>query len=99
MVSRRDKQMPNQSRAIGFDVDPASLLSLREAFPEWEIEAVEGATAASLAQDWNLGSADLLIVGARDEEAATLGLCRGLRKQAGRAITPLLVLVRPSQPA
>ncbi len=38
-------------------------------------------------------------VGARDDEAATLGLCRGLRQQAGRAVTPLLVLVRPAQRA
>jgi DNA-binding response OmpR family regulator len=74
-------------------------LSLRVAFPEWEIEAVEGATAPSLTQDWNLRAADLLVVGARDDEAATLGLCRGLRKQAGRAVTPLLVLVRPAQRA
>jgi DNA-binding response OmpR family regulator len=91
--------MPNQPRAVAFDVDPASLLSLRQAFPKWEIEAVEGATAPSLTQDWNLGAADLLIIGARDDEAATFDLCRGLRKQAGRAVTPLLVLVRPAQRA
>ena len=91
--------MRNQPRAVAFDVDAASLRSLREAFPEWEIEAVEGATAPSLTQDWNLGAADLLIVGARNDEAATLDLCRGLRKQAGRAVTPLLVLVPPAQPA
>jgi DNA-binding response OmpR family regulator len=91
--------MRNQPRAIAFDVDPASLLSLREAFPEWEIEVVEQATAASLTQDWNVGAADLLIVGTRDDEAATVDLCRGLRKQAGRAVTPLLVLVPPAQPA
>src|SRR5438132_11093634 len=89
--------MPNQHRAVAFDVDPASLLSLRQAFPNWEIEAVEGATASSLTQDWNLGAADLLILGARDDEAATLDLCRGLRKQAARAVTPLLVLLRPAQ--
>ncbi len=91
--------MRSQPRAVAFDVDPASLLCLREAFPEWEIEAVEQATAASLTQDWNLGAADLLIVGARNDEAATVDLCRGLRKQAGRAVTPLLVLVPPAQPA
>jgi DNA-binding response OmpR family regulator len=94
----REKSMRNQPRAVAFDVDPASLLSLRKAFPDWEIEAVEGATA-SLTQDWNLGAADLLIVGARDDEAATLDLCRGLRKQEGRSVTPLLVLVPPAQPA
>jgi len=91
--------MRNQPRAVAFDVDAASLRSLREAFPKWEIEAVEGATAPSLTQDWNLGAADLLIVGAGEDEAATLSLCRGLRKQAGRAVTPLLVLVRAAQPA
>ena len=90
---------PNQPRAVAFDVDPASLLSLREAFPEWEIEAVEGATVASLTQDWNLGATDLLIVGARADKEETLDLCRGLRQQAGRAVTPLLVLVPPAQPA
>jgi DNA-binding response OmpR family regulator len=91
--------MPNRSKAIAFDVDRASLLSLRQAFPGWEIEAVEGGTAASLTQDWNLGAADLLIVGARGDVAEILDLCRGLRKQAGRAVTPLLVLVPPAQPA
>ena len=99
MVSRRDKQMPNQSKAIAFNVDPASLLSLQEAFPEWEIEAVQGATAASPTQDWSLGTADLLVVGTRDDVTETLGLCRCLRSQAGRAVTPLLVLVPPAKPA
>jgi DNA-binding response OmpR family regulator len=99
MVSMPEKQMPNHSKAIAFDVDPASLLSLREAFPGWEIEAVQGASAASLTQEWDLGTADLLVVGARDDGAETLGLCRGLRSQAGRSLTPLLVLVPPAQPA
>jgi CheY-like chemotaxis protein len=97
--SLREKRMMNQSKAIAFDVDPASLLSLREALPEWEIEAVRGATAALLTQDSDPGAADLLIVGARDDVTETLGLCRGLRSQAGRAVTPLLVLVPPAQPA
>ncbi len=91
--------MPNHSKAITFDVDPASLFSLREAFPGWEIETVQGASGASLSQDWNLGTADLLVIGARDDVTETLGLCRALRGQAGRAVTPLLVLVPPSQPA
>ena len=91
--------MPNQFRAIAFDVDPASLLSLRQAFPAWEIEAVQGATVASLTQSWNLGATDLLVVGARDDVTETLGLCRGLRSQTGRTATPLLVLVPPGRPA
>lgn len=91
--------MPNPSRAFAFDVDQASLLSLREAFPEWEIEVVEGATAFSLPQGRNLAAADLLIIGAREDQAETVALCRGLRQQAGRAVTPLIVLVSPAQAA
>jgi DNA-binding response OmpR family regulator len=37
-----------------------------------------------------------LVVAARARVAETLGLCRGLRSQAGRAQTPLLVLVPPA---
>jgi DNA-binding NarL/FixJ family response regulator len=39
------------------------------------------------------------VVGAGGPAAQTLGLCRGLRSQAGRAHTPLLVLVAPEQEA
>jgi DNA-binding NarL/FixJ family response regulator len=59
-------------------LDAASLISLREALPEWEIEVVNGATAASLTPDWDPGAADLLVVQARAEVAETLGLCRFL---------------------
>jgi DNA-binding response OmpR family regulator len=90
--------MPNQPRAIAFDVDPASLLSLRRAFPGWEVDAVQGA-AASRTEDWSPGAADLLVVGARADVTETLALCRGLRSQAGREETPLLVLVSSGQPA
>jgi len=88
---------PNQPTAIAFDVDPASLASLRQAFPEWEIETVNGATSDSLRQDWSPKAADLLVVGTRDKVGETLGLCRGLRSQLGRALTPLLVLVPPAR--
>jgi DNA-binding response OmpR family regulator len=84
-------------KAIAFDVDADSLASLREAFPEWEIEAVGGATLNSLERDWNPGAAHLLVVGARDQAGKALRLCRALRSQAGRALTPLLVLLRPEQ--
>jgi DNA-binding NarL/FixJ family response regulator len=89
--------MPDQLRAVAFDLDAASLISLREAFPEWEIELVNGATTGSLTQDWDPGLADLLVVGAGDHMEQTLGLCRGFRSQAGRAFTPLLVLVPPAE--
>jgi hypothetical protein len=65
-------------RTVAFDLDAASLTSLREALPEWEIEVANGATAASLVQDWDPGAADLLVVNAREEVAETLGLCRFL---------------------
>jgi DNA-binding response OmpR family regulator len=91
--------MPDRSKAIAFDVDPDSLVSLQQAFPEWEIEAITGATVGSLTHDWNPGAADLLVVGAGAQVAETLGLCRSLRSQAGRALTPLLVLVPPGQEA
>lgn len=91
--------MPNQPRAIAFDVDGASLASLRKGLPEWEIKAVQGATAASLTRDWNPAAVDLVVLGARDDVTEILGLCRGLRSQAGRARTPVLVLVPPAQPA
>src|SRR6266511_3620158 len=70
--------MPDRSRAIAFDLDAASLSSLREALPAWKIEVVDGATAGSLTCGWNPGAADLLVVKAREEVAETLGLCRFL---------------------
>lgn len=70
--------MPSQSKAIAFDVDPASLASLGEALPGWQVEVVNGATAASLARAWNPGAVDLLVVGLRDNGTDTLGLCRFL---------------------
>jgi hypothetical protein len=65
-------------RAVAFDLDAASLLSLREALPGWEIEVVNGATAASLPRDWNPGEVNLLVVGVRANVTETLGLCRFL---------------------
>jgi DNA-binding NarL/FixJ family response regulator len=64
--------------AVAFDVDNASLASLREALPDWEIEVVNGATSASLALGWNPGAADLLVLQAGEEVVETLGLCRFL---------------------
>jgi hypothetical protein len=62
--------MIHPPKAIAFDVDPDSLVSLRRAFPEWVVESVKGATTASLTRDWDPGAAGLLVVGARDEPAA-----------------------------
>lgn len=70
--------MRNQSKAIAFDVDQASLISLRKALPDFVIETVNGATAASLTRDWNPGTVDLVVVKARKEVAETVNLCRFL---------------------
>lgn len=91
--------MLDQPRAIAFDLDVASLTSLREALPEWEIEVVNGATAISLCPDEYPETTDLLVVKAHEEVAETLELCRGLRRQEGGTLTPLLVLVQPAQEA
>jgi len=72
------KQMLNLSKAFAFDLDQASLISLRKALPDSTIEVVNGATAASLTHDWNPGTVDLVVVKARKEVAETLELCRFL---------------------
>jgi hypothetical protein len=74
----QEMPMPNQSKIVAFDVDQASLISLRSALPDTLIEVVNGATAASLTRDWNPGTVDLLVVEACEELAETLELCRFL---------------------
>lgn len=68
----------NAGRAVAFDLDSASLASLHEALPGWEIDTINGANSDSLTGDWDPGAADLLIVNASESAAATLGLCRFL---------------------
>jgi hypothetical protein len=70
--------MAHRLRAVAFDLDAASLISLREALPGWEIDTINGVTPASLAHNWDPGAADLLIASARDNTTETLGLCRFL---------------------
>jgi DNA-binding NarL/FixJ family response regulator len=70
--------MSNHLKVVAFDLDAASLTSLREALPDCVIEVVNGATAASLTRDWNPGTVDLVVVRARQEGAETLELCRFL---------------------
>ena len=89
--------MPNRPKAIAFDLNPESLLSLRQAFPDWGIDVMDGATSASLLSDQNPAAVDLLVLGALDQVMETLELCRTLRSQAGLAQTALLVLVQPAQ--
>lgn len=89
--------MPPQLKAIALDVDTDTIKSLRQAFPEWEIELTNEATLGVLPREWNPGRAELLIVGSCDEPSETVGLCRLLRGQLGRVHTPLLVIVRPGE--
>jgi hypothetical protein len=77
-IAFRDGASSQPARAVAFDVEAASLASLREARPGWEIDTVNGATPASLASSWNPGAADLLVVSARANATASLGLCRFL---------------------
>jgi CheY-like chemotaxis protein len=70
--------MPNPLKACAFDLDQASLASLREALPKWEIEVVRGASAASLHAAWKPQAADLLVVQTRADVAETIELCRFL---------------------
>jgi hypothetical protein len=82
-ITIRDSVASTPGRAVAFDLDAASLISLREALPGWEVEVVNGATAASLSRDWNPGAANLLVVKAQEEAAETLGLCRFLASCSG----------------
>jgi DNA-binding response OmpR family regulator len=91
--------MPHRLRAVAYDLDAASLVSLRKALPDWEIDLASKSTSASLTLDWNPETADLVVIATGNRVAETLGLCRGLRSQVGRAHTPLLVLVAPAQDA
>jgi hypothetical protein len=75
-ASGHPMQRPRRSRAVAFNVDSASLASLRDALPGWEIISVNEATAVSLSDHWAPGTADLLIVGTRGNAAETLELCR-----------------------
>src|SRR5262249_1052522 len=43
-----EEMMQDRPKVIAFDVDTDSLASLRQAFPEWEVEATNGATSDSL---------------------------------------------------
>jgi hypothetical protein len=77
-IAFRDGVSCKPARVVAFDLETASLASLREALPGWEIDTINGATPASLASNWNPGAADLLVVSARSHVTEILGLCRFL---------------------
>src|SRR5687767_11455885 len=72
--------MPSKqpARAVAFDVEAASLVSIREALPGWVIDTINAATPVSLAHSWDPGAADLLVVSARGNATDTLAMCRFL---------------------
>jgi hypothetical protein len=70
--------MTDHLKAVTFDLDPASLSSLHEALPDWELEEVNGATVASLTHDWNPEGVGLLVVKAGRDRADTIDLCHFL---------------------
>ena len=72
----KNRQGTGRPRAVAFDVDATSLVSLRDALLGWEIVALNGATAATLAGQWDSAAADLLVVGTRGNATETLALCR-----------------------
>jgi hypothetical protein len=90
-------RMPNQSKVIAFDVDQASLISLRKALPDCAIEAVNGATATSLTRDWNPGTVDLLVVKPGRDLATTLELCSFLVSSGVLAKNALLATDSPDE--
>lgn len=74
----REGEASKPSRAVAFDLAAASLGCLREALSGWNVDAINGATPASLAHNWDPGAADLLVVSAGFNWTVTLGLCRFL---------------------
>jgi hypothetical protein len=72
--------MHNRLTVIAFDTDAASLSSLQEALPEWEVEFLTGATATTLTPYWDPGAVDLLVLTLREEMPNPLSLCRFLSR-------------------
>jgi len=89
--------MTERGRAIVFDVDEASLVSLRQAFSEWQVEVSDRASIDLLIGGHSLGVVDSLVLGVGANVAESLGLCRVLRKQPGSAHTPIPMLVLPGE--
>jgi PleD family two-component response regulator len=70
--------MAYPSKALAFDVPEPGVACLQEALPGWQIDVVRGATAESLAAQWNPLGTDLLVLEAGADPRATWELCRFL---------------------
>jgi hypothetical protein len=77
-ITPRDSVAYTPARAVAFDLETASLASLREALPGWKIDTINGATPASLARSGDPGAADLVVVSVRGNVTEILDLCRFL---------------------
>jgi hypothetical protein len=73
----------HQFRALAFDLDEASNISLHEALPGWEIEVIYDAATASQSQHWDPAATDLLVVTIGDDPKQSLALCRFLSCRSG----------------
>lgn len=90
--------MAGPSRLVACNIDPDTLGSLAQAFPGWEIEEVDGVGEGSGSDNLVSRDVNLLVMAARGDRGANLVLCRALRRWAGSADLPLLVLVPPAEP-
>ena len=88
--------MTERGRAIVFNVDEATLESLRQAFSEWQVEVSDRFTIDLLIGGRSLGVVDLLVLGVDANVAESLGLCRILQ-QPGSAHPPIPMLVLPGE--
>lgn len=62
--------MPERPKALAFELDPESLVNLRQAFPGWDIEVINGAVSVSISYNRDLETAALLVLGICDEALA-----------------------------
>ncbi|MFN4259425.1 MAG: hypothetical protein ACK4RK_09000 [Gemmataceae bacterium] len=79
--------MHKQKMLIAFDVDNDSLVSIREALPEWDCDVVNQSCMPGFASRWHPGTADLLIVGMDRHKLETLKLCQFLTAPASDSET------------
>jgi hypothetical protein len=89
---QQEPETEASGRAVAFDFDAASLISLQEALPGW---AINGAIAASLSRDWNPGAANLLAVKAQEAEESLvlyrfLSSCSGYSRDSRQKVAGIL---------
>lgn len=63
-------------RVVAFDLESASLASLREALPTWTIEEFSEVRAMNLRREWSVETSDFVLIEMRGDAEETLALCR-----------------------